>query len=228
MSKKKLGEHLIEARLIKEPQLEEALRLQLKTNELLGKILQKLGFVSEEEVARALAEQLSMPFAAVEELEASRENITMFPLDLASKRKIFPLSSENGRLRLAMANPFDWQTVDEAAFMTGLKIIPVLATESAIMNVLGRHAAPSRGLVDTLPGRDTAAGAENAPAARSGEPPHYESVEMMAHRVPDGSSADAPLPSGDLAALLADALAKIKEGLAVLEGAISKIPPRGD
>jgi hypothetical protein len=225
VSKKKLGEHLIDSRLIKEPQLEEALRLQLKTNELLGKILQRLGFVSEEEVARALAEQLSMPFAAVEELEASRENIKAFPLELALKRKIFPLSSEGGRLRLAMANPFDWQTVDEAAFTTGLKIVPVLATESAITSVLGRISAPSRGLDDTLPGRDAAAGAETAPDARSGEPAHFESIEMMARHVSDASSPDASLPAGDLAALLADALAKIKEGLAVLEGAISKIPP---
>jgi hypothetical protein len=228
LSKKKLGEHLIESRLIKEPQLEEALRLQLKTNELLGKILQKLGFVSEEEVARALAEQLAMPFAAIEELDACQENINAFPLELALKRKIFPLGTEGGRLRLAMANPFDWQTVDEAAFTTGHKIVPVLATESAIMSVLRRYAGPSRGLDGVPSERGPGGEAEQPQGPQSAGSDRFEPIEIRAHHVPEGVSAGDPLPPNDPARLLADAVSKIKEGLAALESAISKIPPRSD
>jgi hypothetical protein len=214
LPKKKLGEHLIESHLIKEPQLEEALRLQLKTNELLGKILQKLGFVSEEQVARALAEQLAMPFAAIEELDACRENIKTFPLELALKRKIFPLGEEGGRLRLAMANPFDWQTVDEIAFTTGHKIVPVLATESAIMSVLDRHCGSSRGLDGAPSGLDPGGA--------------IEPLDIRTLRSSDSVSADRALGPNELAGLLAGALAKIREGLADIEEALSRIPPRAD
>lgn len=202
MAKKKLGEQLLESRLIKAPQLEEALRLQMKTNELLGKILQKMGFVSEEEVARALAEQMAMPFVTEKDLEACTEFVCPLPLDLRLKRKVFPLSSESGRLRLAMANPFDWRTVDEAAFTTGMKIIPVLATESAIMNVLERQAGPSAGSRDILHGPDAPLRAR-----------------------PEEETRDEPLHSPEAAALLAEALAKIREGLAVIEDVIARYPP---
>jgi hypothetical protein len=204
LAKKKLGEQLLDSRLIQAPQLEEALRLQIKTNELLGKILQKMGFVSEEEVARALAEQMAMPFVTEAELEACRDFVCALPLDLRLRRKIFPLDSENGRLRLAMANPFDWRTVDEAAFTTGLKIVPVLASESAIMNVLERQAGPSAGLRDFLHGPEATAKPEDAPGPRN-----------------------VPAPSEAPAALLAEALAKIREGLAVIEDVIARYPPPG-
>jgi type IV pilus assembly protein PilB len=139
VGKKKIGQHLLSSRLINVSQLEAALRLQMQTNDLLGKTLRDLGYVSEEGVARALAEQLDMPFATAAEMEASPENLKLIPLELARKRLIFPLKGDHGGLKLAMANPFDWQAVDEVAFTTGLKVIPALATESSILNALEKH-----------------------------------------------------------------------------------------
>jgi len=176
--KRKLGEHLLASQLIKAPQLEEALRLQLKTNELLGKILQNLGFVSEEEVAKALAEQLSMPFASAAELEASWECMKLIPWELARKRLIFPLKGDDGRMKLAMANPFDWQAVDEVAFTTGLKILPVLATESSILNALERHGSSSSVLNSVI--RDINIGSDEAEVrlAHNGVKSHFDPVNI--------------------------------------------------
>ena len=227
MPKKKLGEHLLESHLIDAPQLEEALRLQMKTNELLGKIVQKLGFVTEEDVARALAEQLSMPFAPAEELEAARKNAPRLPQDLALKRKIFPLSSENGRLRLAMANPFDWQTVDEVAFTTGLKVVPVLATESSIRNVLEPQGGPSTGLNGVLAGFDEGAGRGNVRIPPIGEAESAPSKIEIEHE-PDRTPTLDSIRRNELVSLLEDAKTRLKEGLAAVEEALSKIPPRED
>jgi hypothetical protein len=69
--KKKLGEHLIESGAIREPQLKDALLQQEKTKELLGKILLKMGCLGEEDLAKALAAQFSIPIASVEDLEGS-------------------------------------------------------------------------------------------------------------------------------------------------------------
>ena len=147
-NRKKIGEQLLAAKIIQAPQLEEALTLQAKTNELLGKILQRLGFASEEEVAKALSKQLSVPFVTAAEMESSWDCMKLVPWAMAQKRLIFPMSQTNGVLCLAMANPFDWRTVDEVAFMTSLKVSPVLATESSILNALEKKAETSAVIAD--------------------------------------------------------------------------------
>ncbi len=177
MVKKKLGEYLLSSRLIQEPQLEAALRLQIKTNELLGKVLQSLGFVSEEDVAKALAEQLSMPFASAAELEASWESIMLIPWELAKKRMIFPLKGDNGRMKLAMANPFDWQAVDEVAFTTGQRVIPVLATESSILNALEKHSGSSH-LDSVIRGINTGSESDDVQPALNGEKGNFLPVNI--------------------------------------------------
>jgi type IV pilus assembly protein PilB len=147
---KKIGEYLLASKIVQAPQLEEALALQAKTNELLGKILQKLGFASEEEVAKALSKQLSIPFVTAAEMESSWDSMKLVPWAMAQKRVIFPMSQTNGVLCLAMANPFDWRTVDEVAFMTSLKVSPVLATESSILNALEKKPGTSAILADVI------------------------------------------------------------------------------
>jgi type IV pilus assembly protein PilB len=153
--KKKLGEHLIESGLLRAPQLEEALRLQKETNDLLGKILQSMGLVSEEDVVEVLAKQLAMPIASAEEMKASGAHVKLIPLGLAKKHNVFPLKEENGRLTLAMANPFDWRAADEVSFTTGLKVIPVLATGTAIQKALERQGGSSVGLDNFIRGINT-------------------------------------------------------------------------
>ena len=146
--KKKIGELLLAAKIIQEPQLREALALQAKTNELLGKILQKLGYASEEDVAKSLSSQLSIPFVTAAELESSWDR--SIPWDMAQKRVIFPMNQVNGAFCLAMANPSDWRTVDEVAFITGLKVLPVLATESAILKALEKKTGTAGGLAKVI------------------------------------------------------------------------------
>ncbi len=157
--KKKLGEHLIESGAIREPQLKDALLQQEKTKELLGKILLKMGCLGEEDLAKALAAQFSIPIASVEDLEGSWDQMKLIAHDLAKKHNIFPLKEENGRLILAMANPFDWRAADEVSFTTGLKVIPVFATETAIQKALEKQGGSSIGLDNFI--RSINTGGEN-------------------------------------------------------------------
>ncbi|HEX3113648.1 MAG TPA: type II secretion system protein GspE, partial [Candidatus Eisenbacteria bacterium] len=60
-NRKKLGEYLLEAGLITEPQLKEALRRQRQSKEPLGRILARTGVVSETDVCRILHQQLGLP-----------------------------------------------------------------------------------------------------------------------------------------------------------------------
>jgi hypothetical protein len=57
----RLGEMLIERKLITPDDLERALELQKERGEKIGKILVDLGFVAARDVLSALSEQLSIP-----------------------------------------------------------------------------------------------------------------------------------------------------------------------
>src|SRR5262245_43847914 len=66
-SKPRLGEILIERRLLEPEDLERALELQQERGDKLGKILVDLGFIAARDVLHALSEQLEIPLVAVDQ-----------------------------------------------------------------------------------------------------------------------------------------------------------------
>jgi hypothetical protein len=62
----RLGEILIERKLISQEDLERALELQKERGDKLGKTLVDMGFVAMRDVLAALADQLNVPLVAIE------------------------------------------------------------------------------------------------------------------------------------------------------------------
>jgi hypothetical protein len=62
----RLGEMLIERRLIAPEDLERALEMQRERGEKIGKILVDLGFVAMRDVLAALSEQLAVPLVTID------------------------------------------------------------------------------------------------------------------------------------------------------------------
>jgi hypothetical protein len=62
VSRRKLGELLIESGLLSADQIEGALEVQKRTGKRLGEVLVEMKVISEEEIAFALAMQLKIPF----------------------------------------------------------------------------------------------------------------------------------------------------------------------
>ena len=69
----RLGEMLIERRLIAAEDLDKALGMQRESGEKLGKILVDLGFVAMRDVLAALSDQLSVPLVSVEARKRAEE-----------------------------------------------------------------------------------------------------------------------------------------------------------
>lgn len=133
--KKRLGEKLLQEGLITRDQLEEVLRVQERTGELLGQALVRLGMISKETLNRmlGLAPSLASTF------EVSPEVLQLVPEDFARSRRVFPLKKEGNRLYLLMANPLDITSIDDLRLLTGLEIEPVEATEEEIKSLVSRY-----------------------------------------------------------------------------------------
>ncbi|RMG00416.1 MAG: type II secretion system protein GspE, partial [Nitrospirae bacterium] len=166
--RKRLGEVLIDAGLISEKDLENALNLQKGKNKRLGKILIELGFVNEQQIAEALSKQLSLPLVDCNDYNIPKEVASLIPKETAEKKIILPLEKQDKRLLVAMADPLDWQTIDEIAFNTGLKLTVAIAPESNILGAIER-----------------VYGSEEKTWNLLKEIPSYDGVEILKEEKPD-------------------------------------------
>ncbi len=135
----RLGEMLLERKLISAEDLERALELQKERGDKLGKTLVDLGFVAMRDVLAALSEQLGMPLVAIEgPAVVSPETEALSPKFLRQFR-VLPIGREDHTVTLAMADPLDFETISAVRNCTGLRVNPVLAPEQEILDAIDRY-----------------------------------------------------------------------------------------
>jgi len=136
----RLGEILIERRLITQEDLARALELQRERGgDKLGKILVDLGFVAARDVLTALSDQLQVPVLAIEGPPAvSPELETLSPRFLRQFRCL-PMALHDHTVLLAMADPLDFETRATVTASTGLTVEAGLAPEQEILDAIDRY-----------------------------------------------------------------------------------------
>ncbi|MBI5695590.1 MAG: Flp pilus assembly complex ATPase component TadA [Nitrospirae bacterium] len=138
MIRQKIGELLIKEHLLTEKQVEEALVLQKAKKKRLGKVLRELGFVTDEQVAKALSHQLDLPTVSLKDVHVPKALLTMITQEDAERHMVLPLYIEDKKLTLAMSDPLDSDALAAIEFKTGLEVVPVVATESDIVSGIER------------------------------------------------------------------------------------------
>src|SRR5512144_2667532 len=125
-----LGEILVATTRLPAPRVEEALALQRgeHAGQRLGEILVRLRAVSEEEVLRALAIQLDLPFLERIDPEAvPAELVAKVPSHFAKQARVLPLGEEGGAVRVAVADPLDTAAQDSMSMLLGAPVTPEIA-----------------------------------------------------------------------------------------------------
>lgn len=131
-AKKKLGELLLEAKVIRADQLKMALEHQKRWGGRLASILVEMGSVDEKTIATVLEEQVGYKCVALQGIQVPPAVLKMVSYDMVKKYCILPLSFEHGRLTIAMSDPTDLKTIDEISFSLGVDVEPVCAGETSI------------------------------------------------------------------------------------------------
>lgn len=123
---------LIEAKLIKEEDLDKALKLQVGGNRRLGYLLIKMGFITEEQLQTVLSEQLDLPLVDLNQ-EFNPEVKQVLPRYLCKKYNVIPLAlGDHNILKIAMVDPSDSGAVTDIEQYTDRVLQPRLASHSAI------------------------------------------------------------------------------------------------
>src|ERR1700676_1455496 len=132
-----ISDLLLRVGLINSSGLERALEVQSKTGGSLGKILADLGLVDESVASAAIAKELRLEYVGADIPEVLTETEGLLPIEFCRKRLVAPLSLENNSLRLAMVNPLYYSTIQDVMFRTNKEVVAVVASESAILALLG-------------------------------------------------------------------------------------------
>ena len=147
MRGKRLGDILVDLKLIDALQLRSALAYQRQWGHRLGRCLVELRMCTEETITRALSLQLGIPCVRLDQVEVKPQIAALVSARVAQDANAVPLAltrSRSGRtvLQIAMSDPCDLETIDGLRFATGIDIEPVLAGETDVQDALQRLYQP--------------------------------------------------------------------------------------
>ena len=111
----RVGELLLEQKLINEQQLKAALAEQSRTGRRLGRVLTDLGMVSEQAFHEALAKHLQIPYMDLRQLQLAPETVRLLPEAQARRARALVLKVDAAGALVAMADPTDLFIYDELA-----------------------------------------------------------------------------------------------------------------
>ena len=137
---RRLGEILVEAGKLSEGQLHRALTAQLVFGGHVGTSLMELGCLDEETLGETLAGMFGVPYADFDTLSRVPYSvIRSLPAKLVEKHKVVPLRLEGRTLHLVMIDPKNLLALDEISFVTGYRIVPWVAPEVRVLQVLEKY-----------------------------------------------------------------------------------------
>jgi type II secretory ATPase GspE/PulE/Tfp pilus assembly ATPase PilB-like protein len=148
--KKLLGQMLIENGLITEKELENALKIQVKSGKFLGRILVELGYVQEKDLKKILSTQAGVEMIDLKSTVVDKNAINVFPSALAKTYTVLPIKLEKNELTLAVGDTLNLNIQDDISFILGYKVKMVLADEDDIKENISVYYGSEIETVDDL------------------------------------------------------------------------------
>jgi len=137
----RLGEILVNSRLITEEQLTIALGEHRKAGKKLGEYLIEQNIVTEDNLVLALSQQLGLDTVDLGNVTVDKAILDLIPIDVLKKNVIFPYSFRDDNLnvlRVAMADPLDYNAQDDINLITNYQVEPVVASSRNIMMAIDK------------------------------------------------------------------------------------------
>ncbi len=148
---KLLGQLLISSGLITEKQLETALTAQKENPEdKLGSVLIRLDFLDEQKLVNFLGKQFNLPTIDLSNFEIDNQIKDLIPGDTARKHSLIPIDKFGNTLTVAVADPSDFNAVQDIRFITNCEVEVIIAPESQIMETLDKYYEKENELTEVL------------------------------------------------------------------------------
>ena len=130
---------LVKKKIVAPDQLEEALSLASSTGVKLQDALAKLNYASLSESTQAMAEQGGFAFVDLTTLEIPKAVIELVPESVARENIVLPLALEGNTMKIAMADPSNYDILQKLQFVLNRDIQPVIAVQEQIQEAINRN-----------------------------------------------------------------------------------------
>ena len=134
--KVRIGDLLVQAGLISELQLQQALQEQKRTGSKLGRAVIDMGLVSEVKLLTALSEQLQIPFIELRHFKFDQNLVQSLPEAVARRFRAIVLTREGGGLLVGMSDPLDLFALDEMERILTTRVLPAVVREAELLATL--------------------------------------------------------------------------------------------
>ena len=137
----RLGELLVEARIITPEQLSEVLARQKTDSRRIGTLLVEAAFVNETQLTQILSQQLNAPWVSLYHIDFSRQLLNLVPREVAEAFCLVPIyvrhvRAQGNTLYVAMDDPTNDEALQACAASSGLPARAMIAPPSDIRNAI--------------------------------------------------------------------------------------------
>ena len=139
LTKKKLGEILVEQNLLTPEQVQDALRMQHQTGLMFGETLVQNKLISEEKIVAVLVAQFGIPFIKPSTYKIPKELLEIFEPQMMKRFQFVPLDSIGNVLVIAIAGMLSEVILREIESQTGCSLQVFLTRMSEITAVLAEN-----------------------------------------------------------------------------------------
>ncbi|MBX9869638.1 MAG: GspE/PulE family protein, partial [Burkholderiaceae bacterium] len=129
----RLGEILLQQKLMSEEQLQIALAEQKRTGRKLGRLFVENGFVTEEQISDALARQLNVPYIQLRQYNIKPNAVRLLPEIQARRFRAIVLDDKEPAVLIGMADPTDLFAYDEISRILKKDIVLAVVNETELL-----------------------------------------------------------------------------------------------
>src|SRR3984893_4754003 len=114
-------------------------RQRKKPGQELADVLVEMGALEPQRLARALAQEYRMPFQAhIDENSLDPVLVSKIPINYAKKNRLLPLSSIDGKVTVAIADPANFEPLDDLRILFDAQINALIAPSEVIAEAINR------------------------------------------------------------------------------------------
>ena len=137
--RKRIGELLVEAEVLSQANVNDALRVQREKGGKIVEILMALGYLDPHAFAKFLSSQRGIPSLELANYQVPDDILMVITANFAREKQVFPIDKMGKLLTLGMECPLDTDTIEQLEAMTGLSVKPILCSQADIRSAIEQY-----------------------------------------------------------------------------------------
>jgi type IV pilus assembly protein PilB len=165
MERRRLGDLLVDSNIITENQLVETLQKK-SVDQRLGDALVERGFLTNQQLIEVLEYQLGIAHVSLNLFPIDESLLGLLGADYCKRNFSLPIEKLDKQIKVAMADPLDFVTIDDIELRTGYTVMPVVSSKYDILDSIEKFTEIDVGIHVETNGRLDDENQEEAPAIR--------------------------------------------------------------